>query len=61
MVINIKPSSFFWAFILIGFLFNPIMPFHINKLTWIFFDAAGAGVFFSFLRNLLRISKGTAK
>jgi hypothetical protein len=36
-------SSYFWAFILIGILFNPIMPSHINKLTWAFFDIAAAG------------------
>jgi len=53
-----RSSPYYWGFLLIGLLFNPIIPFHINKVAWVFFDSAAAGVFFSFLRNHLRPSKG---
>ena len=49
-----RSSSYFWVFSLIALLYNPFKPFNIDRLSWVFIEAATAGVFISFLRKHMR-------
>lgn len=38
-------SGWVVAFVLLSLLFNPVIPFHLDRETWQVFDLLGAGVF----------------
>ena len=49
-----RSSSYFWVFSLVALLYNPFKPFNIDRLSWVFIEAATAGVFIFFLRKYMR-------
>lgn len=49
-----RSSSYFWIFSLIALIYNPFKPFNIDRLSWVFIEAATAGVFIFFLRKHMR-------
>lgn len=41
-----KKIEWTWIFAIIGILFNPIMPFYLNRETWQFFNLSVAVIYF---------------
>lgn len=54
---NSERSILLWTCVIVAILFNPIIPIHLPKEIWIFFNVAVAG-FFGFLAfRIIKVGK----
>jgi hypothetical protein len=50
-------SLLLWTCVIVAILFNPIIPIHLSKEIWMFFNVAAAGLFGFLAYRIIKVGK----